>query len=132
MKTSIFNFFKQRYKYILLFLLIAVFYLYFGCPAKLITGVSCPGCGMTRALISLISLDFHKAIEYHPLVILMPLMIPVVLFSKRIPQKLFKLIISVFLILLLIVYIIRMSQQGDIVSADFNSSLIYRLFNDVF
>lgn len=132
MKTSIFDIIKQRYKYILLFLLLAVFYLTFGCPVKLITGISCPGCGMTRALISLIKLDFSEALYYHPLVILMPLMILVVIFSKRIPQKALKLIFTFFLILLLIVYIIRMSQQGDIVSADFGSSLIYRLFNDVF
>ncbi len=44
-----------------------------GCPIKFITGVSCAGCGMTRACISAAHLDFGKAFYYHPL---FPLLIP--------------------------------------------------------
>ena len=31
------------------------------CPAVLITGLPCPGCGMTRAFIRLLHLDFAGA-----------------------------------------------------------------------
>ena len=38
------------------------------CPIKFITGISCPGCGMTRAWISLLwHHDLHRALHYHPL-----------------------------------------------------------------
>ena len=37
------------------------------CPFKAILGITCPGCGITRALFSLISLDFASAFFYHPL-----------------------------------------------------------------
>lgn len=40
------------------------------CPVVLITGYPCPGCGLTRALLSLARLDVHKAIEYNPSVFL--------------------------------------------------------------
>lgn len=62
---------RQNLHIILLFALIAVFYLSFGCPVRLLTGVSCPGCGMTRALFALLKLDFSLAFEMHPLVLLL-------------------------------------------------------------
>ncbi len=37
-----------------------------GCPVKAILGVPCPFCGMTRAYLSLIRLDFSVAFEYNP------------------------------------------------------------------
>jgi len=36
------------------------------CPAKLVTDRSCPGCGMTRACVSLACGDFGAAWRYHP------------------------------------------------------------------
>ena len=38
------------------------------CPFALITGMACPGCGMTRAASSLIRGDLTTALGYHPLV----------------------------------------------------------------
>lgn len=37
------------------------------CYIKIVTGIPCPGCGMTRALFSFLSLEFSKAFFYHPL-----------------------------------------------------------------
>lgn len=39
------------------------------CHFKLMTGMPCPGCGMTRALISLLHGDLATALWYHPFVI---------------------------------------------------------------
>lgn len=36
------------------------------CPFKAITGIDCPGCGMTRAMISLIAGDPGNAVLYNP------------------------------------------------------------------
>lgn len=38
------------------------------CPAVLITGLPCPGCGMTRAFVHLLHLDFAGAWRMHPFV----------------------------------------------------------------
>ncbi len=38
------------------------------CPIALLTGVACPGCGMTRAASALIKGDLPLALSYHPLI----------------------------------------------------------------
>lgn len=37
------------------------------CPIKLITGLYCPGCGVTRMLIAILKGDFYGAFRYNPL-----------------------------------------------------------------
>ncbi len=41
------------------------------CVFNLITGLKCPGCGITRMFVSLASLDFSAAWGYNPAVLLM-------------------------------------------------------------
>lgn len=43
-----------------------------GCPIRYFAGVSCPGCGMTRAWLEALQLDFAAAFAYHPLFWLVP------------------------------------------------------------
>lgn len=38
------------------------------CPIALLTGVACPGCGMTRAASALLRGNVPLALEYHPLI----------------------------------------------------------------
>lgn len=60
---------------ILIFLIILILYLvlgsvfniYIGCPIHDITGFHCPGCGLTRMLLSILKLDFYQAYRYNPL-----------------------------------------------------------------
>ena len=44
------------------------------CPFRLITGLSCPGCGVTRMCLSLFHLDFSGAFRANPA--LMILLVP--------------------------------------------------------
>ena len=37
------------------------------CPVALLTGVACPGCGMSRAMAWLLRGDVERAVVYHPL-----------------------------------------------------------------
>ena len=37
------------------------------CPFRRVTGVWCPGCGMTRAVGWLAHGDLHQSLRYHPL-----------------------------------------------------------------
>ncbi|MBR3306005.1 MAG: DUF2752 domain-containing protein [Lachnospiraceae bacterium] len=37
------------------------------CVFRLLTHLQCPGCGITRACVSILRLDFKSAFEYNPL-----------------------------------------------------------------
>ena len=44
------------------------------CIFKKITGIECPGCGMTRALIACLHLNFKEAFGFHPMVFSLPIL----------------------------------------------------------
>lgn len=100
------------------------------CPVKYWTGISCPGCGMTRAWLSLIMLDVKSAWHYHPL-FWMPAVIVIMLICRdRINKTLFKGIMTAFLILLLGVYVYRMGWgDASVVGIDFKEGLIYKAYD---
>ncbi len=52
--------------FIILYLLVAKFLFKAVCPMVLITGLPCPGCGMTRAGMSMLRFDFKQAFYYNP------------------------------------------------------------------
>lgn len=54
-----------------------------GCPVKALTGVPCPGCGLSRAAVSLLRLDAAAAFRYHPMVFVLPPVVLLVLFGKK-------------------------------------------------
>ena len=37
------------------------------CPFKMLTGLPCPGCGMTRSVVTLLHGDLGASLFYHPL-----------------------------------------------------------------
>ena len=59
----------------IIFLIRLISYLYLGnklnvyinCPIKEITGLYCPGCGITRMLQAILQLNFYQAFRYNPL-----------------------------------------------------------------
>ena len=55
--------------------LITVLYLLeVGCVFRVQLGVVCPGCGMTRAVLSLLHFDFVGAFKAHPMVFSLPVL----------------------------------------------------------
>ncbi len=40
------------------------------CPMKILTGIPCPGCGMTRAVILMLTGHFTESLEMHPMALL--------------------------------------------------------------
>jgi hypothetical protein len=119
---------------LLLMLYLAGIYLFFsllhiGCPLKFITGISCPGCGMTRAYHSLMQLDINKAVHYHPLFFLVPLMVALYLFDFYIKPKFVKGLWAVIIIVFLSTYLFRLFlSQSDVVEIDIASSIMLKLY----
>lgn len=57
----------------ILFCIMLCFLCVYKCPIQMVFHINCPGCGMTRAILSALHLEFREAFRYHnlfPLVIL--------------------------------------------------------------
>ena len=58
-----------------------------GCPFKTIFKIPCPGCGITRAYLSVLHLDFAKAFEYNPMFWSVPILFLLMLFDDKFKHK---------------------------------------------
>ena len=83
-----------------------------GCPIKFLTGVSCAGCGMTRAWIALLHFDIPLAFHYHPLFFLPPFAI-VFLFREKIGKRLYIIFAFTFILLFVTIYVVRLLDPID-------------------
>lgn len=102
--------------------------LHITCPIKFITGVSCAGCGMTRAFMSLIQGNINEAFMYHPLFWTVPIFVVVYLIKDRIPKKVFNIIVVIYLIMFIVCYIIRLLNPSDlVVVCNLKESIIYKI-----
>jgi len=83
--------------YILLYLLDTT------CIIKYFTNIPCPGCGLTRAFLSLFKLDLYKAFHYHPLFWTIPILFLYYLFDGKLFKN--KVINNLILIVIMLLFI---------------------------
>ena len=103
------------------------------CPIKYLSGISCAGCGMTRAWLSLLHLDFSAAFTYHPLFLFGPLVPLLFIFNNNLPRKARIFIWTLLLSAFFIVYLLRLFIfPNDIVVANPADSIILKLFRRLF
>lgn len=92
-------------------LLLAVWYLLdLPCIPRYLTGIICPGCGMSRAWLSVLRLDFASAFGYHPMFWSIPVLALYILYDGE-PIRNHKVnygILGLLLGALLICYIFRL------------------------
>jgi len=128
---------KKKYVFLILLLLfstllLSIFKIYH-CPIKYIFGLSCPTCGMTRALVCALQLNFLKSFDYYlfwPVVIfILVIYILKVLKKISINNKTMLLILYIFCFVDLIYYFYRLFNGSDIVYFDFYESQLYRFIN---
>lgn len=84
-----------------------------GCPIKFLTGLSCPGCGMTRAWIYALTLRPALAFAYHPLFWLVPALVALVVAKDKIGRRVFYAVATVSLVAILGVWITRLASPCD-------------------
>lgn len=104
------------------------------CPIKYIAGVSCPGCGMSRACAAALRLDFSAAFSYHPLwILLLPFAVTLgVLLAKR-KRRAVRVCVGVGVALMLAVYVWRLATStGDVVVAEPQNGLVGRIIRKLF
>ena len=121
------------------FSIAAVIYLIFhlvgiGCPIKFISGVSCPGCGMSRAWLWVLLLDFETAFYFHPLFWAVPIF-PVLFIlnsAGKLSQKKYDQCLIIVGALFIIVWLVRMFAGGDIVVFAPEEGIFVRIFRTLF
>ncbi|MGN0478485.1 MAG: DUF2752 domain-containing protein [Hominenteromicrobium sp.] len=124
---------RRRWKRVLLWTAAAAagLILFYHCPFRYLFGVSCPGCGMTRALLAAVFSDFGTAFSFHPL---FPLLIPAALYlvlresgKLRLTARAENMYILLFAGLFILVYVLRLLGGDPIVQPDFDASLLARV-----
>ena len=75
------------------------------CPLLLSIGLPCPGCGMTRAVASVIRLDFENAFYLNPVAFLIVLFLIVFFFFRYILGKESKLLNIFFWVIVALLFV---------------------------
>jgi len=108
---------KEMGRFWILCLILGVYFLFAffltgsPCVFRVFTGIPCPGCGLTRAGMALLRLDFHLAFFYHPIIFLIvPASLFIIIQSVIRKKPITRFIPFLFAIgvCLYIVYILRM------------------------
>ena len=98
------------------------------CPIKYITGISCAGCGMSRAWIALMHFNIHEAFMYHPLFFLPPVVVIVMLLKSKINIKSYKIFMFTMAGAFVIVYLYRMFiGDGNVVVFEPQNNIVFRI-----
>lgn len=98
------------------------------CPIKYITGISCAGCGMSRAWIALLHFNIHEAFMYHPLFFLPPVVVIVMLLKSKINIKFYKIFMFTMACAFVIVYLYRMFiGDGNVVVFEPQNNIVFRI-----
>ena len=98
------------------------------CPIKYITGISCAGCGMSRAWIALLHFNIHEAFMYHPLFFLPPVVVIVMLLKSKINIKFYKIFMFTIAGAFVIVYLYRMFiGDGHVVIFEPQNNIVFRI-----
>lgn len=72
------------------------------CPIKALTGLNCPGCGITRMFVALFHGDIYQAFRYNPLVFIELPIIAILILLYRFNKKSRKVVNILFIVLLVI------------------------------
>lgn len=113
---------------VLMAALIGILYVFdLGCLIKLFTGLSCPACGMSRAWVSVLRLDFRAALHYHPMFIIAPFAVISMLYEEKLPKKPFIIFWAIAGSAFIICYVLRIVNGSDILTFDVRSGLIGKL-----
>jgi len=75
------------------------------CLFKYVFGIMCPTCGSTRALISLLKLDFHAYASYNIMALPILIAIFIAVHPKLFKQKFWKVIVIIIAIIAFAYYL---------------------------
>ena len=100
------------------------------CPFTILFGCSCPGCGMSRAILCLVKFRIADAFHYHPLVFTVPILFIVTYrIISNVGTAFDKVIFTVLIFLFIVVYIFRILEHDPIIIFRFEDGLLAKLIS---
>ena len=88
-----------------------------GCPVRFVTGVPCPGCGLTRAWLALLSGEPRVALAFHPLFWAAPIAVGLAVLSGATPsgrvRRLALVVCALLVAAFLVVWALRLVDPAD-------------------
>ena len=102
------------------------------CVIRLLTGIPCPGCGLSRAYLALLHGHVVEAFYYHPLFfVVAPFLLYMTFYdrlSPRVSRRTEAIVCVCLTAAFILVYIARMAWgDGSVLSVDLESGVIYRI-----
>lgn len=105
-----------------------------GCPIRWLTGIPCPGCGMSRAFFALLRLDFTGAFSFHPMIYPLIVFLPwYFLGNDDTPRrrKIRKALLVLMIILAILVWIYRIFHEDSVVHIDLEQSAVIKCLKQI-
>lgn len=88
-----------------------------GCPVRFVTGVACPGCGLTRAWLAAVRFDFRAATAFHPLFWTVPFAFAGAMLRGRVSsmrmRRAIDALLVVFAVLFVVLWLVRLINTAD-------------------
>lgn len=123
---------KKSYYFLVIISIAAVLIFYFlgpGCPQQALFGISCPGCGMTRAYLELfLHGDIKSAFFYHPAFWIVPIAALLLFFRKKLPRKVVFIILILIFFFFFSVYIYRFCVHDPVLLFDIKKGWLYKIW----
>lgn len=99
------------------------------CPSQYLFGVSCPGCGMTRAFLAAFSGDIARSFMMHPFwIALIPCVVVGFILHLKKKEKAFYIFTVSAIVVYIGVWVVRLIMGDPVVQFNLESGAIYRLF----
>lgn len=119
-------------------LIIGAFYFFLhligvGCPIRFLTGIPCPGCGMSRAWNAVFHFRLRDAYLFHPLFPLPAIVVTLYFFTLLLPDSrklriLFQVILWGTVMLFIVIYILRLLNPNvSDIKIHLSNGLIYKI-----
>lgn len=124
----------SKYLSLIVIFVLVILFLYItgiGCPIRFVSGISCPGCGLTRAWLAFLHLDIKGAFYYHPLFFLVPFVIVLVICKDRVNKRVYNILMCLIIMAYVIIYAIRLLQGSDIVVFKPYDNILFRLIRTI-
>lgn len=70
------------------------------CPIKAVVGLECPTCGVTRAMVSLVRLDFEGYLYYNPMAVFLVSVVFLFVFLEMYKSNRFVLVYGIVVLII--------------------------------